>query len=532
MKKTYLFALFAAIGLLNSCSSDDLGANGPQVPVIDESKQAPIELSISRNTLTRGTGTVGTDNASTNCWAGQKVNVFMLEKGTVIVAQDEEGNDIYSNATLATPDDGINPASDIAVLLSIDGVTPMYRYYPNTGVYDFWGYRTDGAETTAPSIDSTKKIITIPFTIDGSQDLMVGKAIPTVNDDGNVMGTFGGSPEAVPADKVYSAYSARRGIQPSILFKHLLSRLVFTIIGSTADICLDTAKINPTNAAYDPIYAGNQDTQGVRITDIKLISKNTGKLYIAAVDTATYPLGKIEWDELSGTAKDTLALQQRQKSILTAAEITPQDVSGASGTLTTGTKIYSSDGSIVIGSNIPIADFRNNTSNICFYDSNLLDPETGYPTGHCGAYDATHKYIMILTADAVYSKFDADVATSLVKLQPTPPLADNGTALKTPIGEALLIAPGETEYLVLITLKQYVATSAITGAWKYLTIKKKLAFGPSGSGLVTDRPTEAAKSYKVNITVNGLSSIDISTPILEPWEDGGSVDLEDDSEIE
>ena len=530
MKKTYLFALFAAIGLLNSCSTDDYSA-GPQAPVIDENTQAPIELSIARNTTTRGTGTVGTDNASTNCWAGQKVNVFMLEKGTVVVAQDEEGNDIYSNATLATPDDGINPASNIAILLSIDGI-PEYRYYPNTGVYDFWGYRTDGAETNPPSIDSTEKVITIPFTIDGSQDLMVGKAVPTVNDEGNVMGTYGGSPEAVSADKVYSAYSARRGIQPSILFKHLLSRLVFTIIGSTADICLDTAKINPTNPAYDAAYADNQETQGVRITDIKLVSKNSGKLYIAAVDTATHPLGKIEWEELNGTARDTLALQQRQKAILTPAEITPQDVSPSAGTLTAGTKIYSSDGSIVIGSNISIAAFRANTSNVCFYDSNALDPETGYPTGNCAAYDATHKYLMLLTADAVYSKDDADVATDLVRLQPTPPLANDGTTLKTPIGEALLIAPGETEYLVLITLKQYVPTSAITGAWKYLTIKKKLTFGPAGAGLVTDKPTEAAKSYKVNITVNGLSSIDISTPILEPWEDGGSVDLEDESEIE
>ena len=80
---------------------------------------------------------------------------------------------------------------------------------------------------------------------------MVGKATPTEDD----------LTKCADSAKIYSAYAARRGVQPDIKFKHLLSRLVFSITGGNKDAC--------------------EDESGVKVTGIKVKSKYTGKLIVA-----------------------------------------------------------------------------------------------------------------------------------------------------------------------------------------------------------------------------------------------------------
>lgn len=80
---------------------------------------------------------------------------------------------------------------------------------------------------------------------------MVGKATPTEED----------LTKCANEEKIYSAYAARRGVQPDIVFKHLLSRLVFSITGGNKDAC--------------------DDESGVKVTAIKVKSKYTGKLIVA-----------------------------------------------------------------------------------------------------------------------------------------------------------------------------------------------------------------------------------------------------------
>ena len=231
MKKLFLMGAVASLGLLASCSSDDdlsTGGNGK-----DGLQQIKIGMGVQANVATRGTGTVGAVGEKENTWANQTVNVYMLNKGTLELAKFGE-DPIYDNTVLTTPADN---ASGIASELDEHGVA-QYKYYPTTKTaFDFWGYRLDDANdttatdqdgsATAAAIKNNKFVpytsgdsLLIGFKIDGTQDIMAGKAVPTEDE----IIKCGGK------DNIYSAFAARRDVQPNIKFEHLLSRLNFQVL--------------------------------------------------------------------------------------------------------------------------------------------------------------------------------------------------------------------------------------------------------------------------------------------------------------
>ena len=243
MKKIMLCGAVALAGIISSCSSDETLSSNNQNSDLQE-----IKIGFGANTVvsTRGTGTVGSTDGGTNSWNGQKINIFLLERGTTNLALFENEGAIYDNEVFVAP---IAMASGIA--LPEDN---RVKYYPTQGAFDFWGYRLDGCET-GPYTASADKI-EIPFTMDGSQDIMVGKAVPT-DEEKAACKKDGGEPEP---DRIYSAFAARRNIQPNITFKHLLSRLTFSVLAGNRAIC---------------------DPDGVKVTAIEVVSKNSGKLIAA-----------------------------------------------------------------------------------------------------------------------------------------------------------------------------------------------------------------------------------------------------------
>lgn len=241
MKKLFLMGAVASLGLLASCSSDDdlsTGGNGK-----DGLQQIKIGMGVQATVgATRGTGTVGSVGAENNKWAGQAINIYMFNKGTLDVAQFD-GVDIYNNAAFYAPtaaSTGLATAADHSV-----------KYYPTQSAFDFWGYRLDDAIQGTPAVSEDGTMQEVGFTLNGSQDIMVGKATPTEED----------LTKCADAEKIYSAYAARRGVQPDIKFKHLLSRLVFSVTGGNEEAC--------------------DDEHGVKVTAIKVKSKYTGKLIVA-----------------------------------------------------------------------------------------------------------------------------------------------------------------------------------------------------------------------------------------------------------
>ena len=308
-----MFVAVAAAGMLASCSSDSLTAGSDPINQEPQEDRVAIEIGVAttqQKGMTRGTGTTGgtADVGDENIWRGERVNVLMYEitegKPTFIFTKDGSGANIYPNTSMVTPLEAENTASGIAKEPfdpehpeQIGWNDPQYtykvKYYPSTGRSDFWGYYLGGygAAPAAPAGDGTltmyanatlndaaepeeadAKYVATDFVIDGTHDLLVGKA---TSDNPNA----------------YSAKAARAGVQPNITFKHLLSRLQFK------------AK------------AGNANSDGVKVTGIKVRSKKTGKMIVAYKYDAVTPANEIVWSaadqEAAYTALSQLELKQR-----------------------------------------------------------------------------------------------------------------------------------------------------------------------------------------------------------------------------
>lgn len=269
MKKMFFFAL-AAAGMLTACSNDDtLGGNGEQ-----NVSEQQIRLGVASSKVqTRGTGTVGGMTDTENVWAGQTLWVYMLQKGSMDLAYYKSPavgttaaaeTEVFNNKKFKAPNTADNTKSGLAT--TADGTI---AYYPVSDNYDFWGYRVDdaavGGDPVVKTVDdtgaeveanvATKRVVDIK--IDGSQDIMAGKAAPSAKEVTDLGGY---------AENFYSAYAARKGVQPNITFNHLLTRFTFEVrAGSKATAGLPAG--------------GN--TEAVKVTGVSVNSKTTGTLTVA-----------------------------------------------------------------------------------------------------------------------------------------------------------------------------------------------------------------------------------------------------------
>ncbi len=416
MKKMFFFAL-AAAGMLTACSNDDtLGGNGEQ-----NVSEWQIRLGVASSKVqTRGTGTVGGMTDAENVWAGQTLWVYMLQKGSMDLAYYKAPavgttaaaeTEVFNNKKFNAPNAADNTKSGLAT--TADGTI---AYYPVSGNYDFWGYRVDDAVAGDPVVklvndagdevaadQATKRVVDIK--IDGSQDIMAGKAAPST-DEVAKLGNY--------ADNFYSAYAARKGVQPNITFNHLLTRFTFEVrAGSKATAGLPAG--------------GNTDA--VKVTGVSVDSKTTGTLTVAYTGET-----KAAADLLTFTG-DASALTLKQRDAALA------------------------------DNNAPL------------------------------------------------------VALEPVSLTWTDDAATIGDVIK--VGEALLVAPGQTEYPLTIALSQDVLQKV--GETKVtMPLEQKATIKMDGV-----KAFEPGKSYKVTITVYGLEEIKV-TATLVPWVDGGSIDIDDD----
>lgn len=427
MKKLFLMGAVASLGLLASCSSDDdlsTGGNGK-----DGLQKIKIGMGVQANVATRGTGTVGAVGEKENTWAKQTVNVYMLNKGTLDLAKF--GDDpIYENTVLTTPADN---ASGIATEL-VENV-PQYKYYPTTKTaFDFWGYRLDDADVTAAgdqdgsataaAIKSNKfapytsgDSLLIGFNIDGTQDIMAGKAVPTEEE----INKCGGE------ENIYSAFAARREVQPNIKFEHLLSRLNFQV--------LDGKKTETT----DPDKA-------VKVTGITVKSKATGKLVIAYQGEAT----------TFANVSDQLIVDKYEDPEAEAALYT---------------------------------------------DLKVMQRTDGAP-----------------------------LTQNLEALEPVTPAWNNGMAMATQVGEALLAIPAD-KYEITINLEQKVQVKGDKNSPTPDDFQtKEYTYNADLKNTVNpEKGFEPGYSYNVTITVYGLSEIVITTT-LTPWKDGGNIEMNPEDE--
>lgn len=305
MKKSFYFALALTAGLFASCSSDDLSQAPQQQGFgVNENDAALIQVGVGNIAYTRGTGTVGIsanaagEETKHGKWAGQKFNLFMFKKGTFIPAQypateateTEEATpatDIYNNTEMTT-----DPETQTANYVVDDVI--QYNYFPSSGSYNFWAYRADDAaedpvgvatfdETTGEWTDNADQVV-IPFEIDGSQDLMIAYA-DTVNDLARLQTKVADA----TMNRIYSAYAARRAVNPQLKFQHLLTRLNFYVI---ADVDSREVSTQATPTGID----GEQI--GYSITNVTVKSLSTGNIIAAYKGGAdAKPAQIINWTE-------------------------------------------------------------------------------------------------------------------------------------------------------------------------------------------------------------------------------------------
>lgn len=418
MKKMFFFAL-AAAGMLTACSNDDtLGGNGDQ-----NVSEQQIRLGVASSKVqTRGTGTVGGMTEDENKWAGQTLWVYMLQKGSMELgyyktpaeaAGAAVGTAVFDNKEFKAPNTAENTVSGLAT--TADGAI---AYYPVSGNYDFWGYRVDDAVTGTPDVKlmddtdtettadlATKRVVAIE--INGSQDIMAGKATPSTAEVGK-LGDY--------ADNFYSAYAARKGVQPNITFNHLLTRFTFEVRAGS-------------KATAGQGASGN--TEAVRVQGVSVESLTNGKLTVA------YKGETKEAADLLTFTGDASPLTLKQRA------------AGA------------------VDNNDPLVD--------------LVEVPLTWP--------------------AVGEATVGDVI---------------------PVGEALLVAPGQTEYPLTIALAQKVKKNVTDTEKEDMALEQKATIKMDGVKVF-----EPGKSYKVTITVYGLEEIEV-TATLVPWADGGSIDIDDD----
>ncbi len=244
MKKQFFYAALA-IGMMSSCSSNDLPGNQAPEEQLPEEERVAIELGISSpnakiEASTKGIGSVGGtgDASDPNNWNGETLGVWMYkvtdDQGTTteVPAPENESDTtyIFNGLTFKAPT-GTNEGK---IQMIKEPATPIYqvKYYPSKGAYSFYGYHLGGA-TGTEDIDN-KKIEAIQ--IDGTHDIMAAGTLEvTQNNYGSVAHNPGGAAGTISDDwdkiakQSFSAWSARRGIQPTLVFEHKLARLRFFV---------------------------------------------------------------------------------------------------------------------------------------------------------------------------------------------------------------------------------------------------------------------------------------------------------------
>ena len=288
MKKSYLALGLVAAVAMSSCSNDE--------PMVNPNQQnpaqgfEPISLTLSNSVAdvtvgTRGTGTVGSMEENKNNWNYEDIYVLMTSTQT----RKEMGETEESWGFTSAGGDGpflheqfngefwarpYAKGNTWGLNYFIDhnewwNNAPIDKYYPMNGESQFFAFYVDdaceaeGLYTDAPLytpadendpntqgyleihnrplINKADDKMTVNFQIDGTQDLMLGKA------EGN-----------------FSAKTAREGKVPSITMNHMLSRLTFNV----------KKDARPTVTSHEM----------VTVTGIEVVSKNAGTMTVAYKD--------------------------------------------------------------------------------------------------------------------------------------------------------------------------------------------------------------------------------------------------------
>ena len=303
--------------------------------------------------------------------------------------------------------------------------------------------------------------VTVPFTIDGTQDVLAASTYLTAADtlalakNSSLTSRDDSATYARYAKSLYSAKTARQNVQPNLLFKHMLTRFTFNA------------------AAMQPNFAqGGADE--IRIKDIKILSRTKGQLVA-------------EYKKVDGNVEG-------QDSVIVCKLV--------------------------------VSENDNPYDSLSLMKRDATATESDYLVELTKGTEGTPINGMTPKGIAIVNKSSADW---------------------TALGEALLVMPNDSVYEMEITIEQTVYGredvdgNGIDGTQeiKEATIKGLKIYANEvlkGEHATSDGENAgistflAGHSYNVRVQVYGLSKIKVTTT-LEPWGDGGHVDIDPDNQF-
>ena len=244
MKK--IFSVCAAVAMMAACAKEAPQASVPSVLApAENAEQMEVKFHSNVTASVQSKAQGGVD-----AWNGfQKLYIYGFQRQSDAV--DYTAVEPFINNVLAA-----SPAEDAADngIVVNNGEEPFY--YVGNYTYDFYGYYVDDI-VAVPQADADGVYLNLELT--GGEDVMLAKAVPATDvQKAKDNGVFKG--DATWKDGyAYSAYAARRGVQPSLTFKHQLVRFTFQI--TSGSVFEDG----------NPLY----------IKEIKMSARNSAKLYVA-----------------------------------------------------------------------------------------------------------------------------------------------------------------------------------------------------------------------------------------------------------
>ena len=262
----------------------------------------PILLEVGKGITTRGTGAVGDTVGTGKIWHGESLNVYMFNKESLVLATENDGTPIFENTIVMTPKTTDIKQNESVVYADYETAYGV-KYYPVEGNYDFFAYHADDAATGIPYLDTDANQYLLPVTINGTQDLMVSKAVLT-NEQKSLLG--------YNSEDYYSAYAACNEVQPNFKFEHLLSRMKFFATPNAAkDTTIRVEAIKILGKDYEK---ANGTLVNGAYTDAEMVIAWSGEKPTTLFKKPTNPnatdiqlMDKVS--DIDGTAQSLVALQ-------------------------------------------------------------------------------------------------------------------------------------------------------------------------------------------------------------------------------
>lgn len=302
MKKIYFLAGAVAALVAVSCAREqgkvDNPSPTPQVTEEEDTTPVPILFGSKLNTVETKAAVEKWDDAHTP--QSNALYIYGLEDAGTVAApvykltsktrNTQAVQEAFINNVKAVPPAGatadVNSTRTPISVFNPDGAKDNENhliepfYYAESAKYNFFGYYVDDAyisETPgadpAPNVEHTNGTvnkITLPVTINGTQDILLAK---TNKEEDLINKDPLNTKPIASVDRLYSSYSARRGVNPNLNFEHQLSRFVFSIK-----------------------KGGSVESDNIRIKSLKVESYTEGTLTIVG---ASSPVPNQKWNTTS-----------------------------------------------------------------------------------------------------------------------------------------------------------------------------------------------------------------------------------------